>query len=216
MKRSIASLFVVAMVCGLHSPSSATDWDGAYLGAHLGGSLADFDWWFRPLPGGSPNNQVNHDGSGLLAGAQIGYDWQIGSWVVGINAEAAKAHVQGSARCPGRSWSCESDAQWVGSAKARFGYSFSDVLLYTTGGVGFSKLEAVSQRGSDRGEIDRTHAGWVIGGGVEYSITEQWSVKGEFLHYDFTDRPYQRANNDIIVDTGYRLNNVTIGVNRRF
>lgn len=194
----------------------AGDWSGAHVGAHIGGGHGDFDWWFRPLPGGSPNNQADHDGVGLTGGVQAGYDWQFEAWVVGVSADISASHVQGSARCPGRSWSCESDAQWLGSVRGRIGYSVSDILLYTTGGVAASRLEAVSQNGFDRGELSKNHAGWVAGVGAEYAVSEAWSLKAEYLHYDFAERPYQKGSNPITVDTGFKLNTLTFGINRRF
>lgn len=194
--------------------ASAEDWNGFYLGSHIGGGWGQFDWRFRPLAGGSSDTEADHNGVGLQGGVQAGYNRQKGNWVVGAEIDMSLGAIRGSDRCPGASWSCESDAQWFGAAKGKIGYSVSSVLLYATAGAGVAHMEAASDNGTDRQETEKGHLGWVAGLGAEYALGSAWSIRSEYLHYDFSDRAYR--NGGIVVDTGFRLDTITIGINRRF
>jgi outer membrane immunogenic protein len=92
---------------------------------------------------------------------------------------------------------------WLGSARARFGYFFNPALLfYGTGGLayggGFADIATFGLHWHPQDPIGhpdnpvlpawdsraRVRAGWIAGGGFEWSFAPQWSVKSEALYYD--------------------------------
>ena len=57
-------------------------WTGFYVGTHLGYGWSDVDWQET-----GPAFNGSHDGSGVLAGGQIGYNWQAGRFVYGVEGD---------------------------------------------------------------------------------------------------------------------------------
>lgn len=156
---------------------------------------------------------------GFFGGGQVGYDYQFGnSFVVGVEADLQGAGIQGRQGFVGAAstsftdvGSCsdgcidtvtslvqnEKSINWIGTARARFGYLVTPTLLvYGTGGLAYGGVSAqtsISQStgghtvlispGSD-GHISSARLGWTIGGGLEWLFFRSWSVKVEGLYYD--------------------------------
>ena len=84
------------------------DWTGLYLGAFGGVSTGDFKYEAGPT-GGDPLGGIDISGGGFIGGAQVGYDWQIGNWVIGGVADAFAAllnFIEESRRCAARRYRC--------------------------------------------------------------------------------------------------------------
>ena len=149
MRRSALIAAALLSIAGFVGPASAADlaarpytkappapagfynWTGFYIGANGGygwGSASSY-----AIPGGIP---TSHDPSGGLAGGQIGYNWQTGPWVYGLEADGDWANIRGSALCPVPVASCASDTRALASFRGRLGWATGPVLLYGTGGFG--------------------------------------------------------------------------------
>jgi outer membrane immunogenic protein len=110
----------------------------------------------------------------LLGGVQAGYNWQVGSWVLGIEGDFNFAE----------------NINYLASARGRLGWALGDWLFYGTGGVAFidsdNDFVVVSAEdglvGFTNGKSD---AGFVVGGGIDYKITPHLSLGLEGLYYDF-------------------------------
>jgi len=94
---------------------------------------------------------------GFQIGGQVGVNYQFAGGFV-IGAEGDGSYVD---------WG---GTNGIGTVRLRGGYAFDRFLAYATGGAAFDN-----------------DVGWVAGGGVEYALTDAWSVGVEFLHYDINN-----------------------------
>jgi opacity protein-like surface antigen len=112
---------------------------------------------------------------------------------------------------------------FYGDVTGRLGYSFGSALVYAKGGFAFFDGDAFldNHLGGLGGGRARTSdfTGWTAGGGLEYLLREGWSVKLEYLHFDFGE---QDAVLHTLADGNFRYSNeltadtLTVGVNYHF
>ena len=152
-------------------------WTGFYVGGNLG-------WGWRDsnndpviltgpgVPGGLEGGTLlfgNSNDATFTGGGQIGYNYQIGSWVIGAEADIQGINNDNNANVvfiPGPGFAggdfvpgeFENGADWWGSVRLRAGVAFDRVLVYATGGLAYTE--------------DNT--GWALGGGVEWAMPVNW------------------------------------------
>lgn len=189
----LAPVVPIAPVPAIH------DWSGFYVGLHAGGIFTDeFDNSpVNPGPGG--------DASGLIAGAQAGYNWQFGSWVLGAEADISSIDLEGSAPVG----SFEEDV--MGTLRLRAGFAFDRVLVYATAGAAFTHVDAtLTGFGSD----DDVAVGVALGAGADVAVWRNVSVRGEYL---YADVPEQSLNTGGVTTVGGSDNHIgRVGVNLHF
>jgi outer membrane immunogenic protein len=157
-------------------------WTGFYAGIN-GGYAWGQSSWSDPAVGA---NSGNFNTSGGLVGGQLGYNWQTGAFVLGIETDADWLNAKGSTAGLGGVCAsdgggvCKTQQNWLGTTRARFGYAFDRWLPYITGGVAYGDIQAVQPTST----TSTTNAGWTAGAGVEYGIDRNWSAKLEYLHID--------------------------------
>jgi outer membrane immunogenic protein len=146
------------------------DWTGFYAGLNGG-----YGWGDSKFTGAGANTSPE----GALLGGTIGYNYQWGSTVFGVETDLAWSNVKGSTGCT--FGSCETKNDWLGTTRLRLGYAFDRFMPYVTGGAAYGDVKArVPGVGSD----SDTKVGWTVGGGAEYAFTPNWSVKAEYLYVD--------------------------------
>ncbi len=164
---------------------------------------------------------ASHSGSGAFGGVQAGYNVQNGAWVFGGEADLSYADIEGDTACPGPAFSCNSDISWLGSVRGRAGYAFDNLLLYGTAGLGFGSVRietvetaggAVPPSGTPVNGERKTRVGWTVGAGAEMAFSDAWSVKGEYLYYDFGRSTYV-VDNGLEVSARTRAHTFKVGVN---
>jgi outer membrane immunogenic protein len=163
------------------SSAPAPIWTGLYVGANGAISIA---------PDGTSN--------GFIGGAQIGFNYQMGHWVVGIEADMSYDRFLTS------TVTSEASTAWVGSVRPRLGYAMGPLMFYGTGGLAYAnpELSTLTSSGAD------FRLGWVAGAGIEYGLNPNMSVRLEYLH---TDLSPSTNNSDHLTDDVVRL-----GINFRF
>jgi outer membrane immunogenic protein len=191
-------------------PPAAFTWDGFYLGGQIGGGRAT-DKMSQTDPF-DPTMQLGHaslGASGIIGGAHAGYNWQFGSIVTGLEGDFEGTSLSKSSNClevgftfaSGPGSNCDQSADysykialpWQGSARARLGYAFGNVLVYGTGGVAIADVSTRYASSSStpmaafKGaqSFDQTKVGATIGAGVEYAIDANWSARAEYRFSDF-------------------------------
>ncbi len=153
-------------------------WAGFYIGINGGGAWGNYDYDFQP-----PN--VGHDLSGGLVGGQLGYNWEYGPLVFGLETDLDWAGISGSNACPNPGFSCNAKVDWLGTTRGRLGYSFNGGwLAYVTGGAAYGNVRRESTGPASSLSQDNTHVGWTVGGGLEYGFARNWSVRAEYLYVD--------------------------------
>lgn len=152
------------------------DWSGFYLGLNGGGSWGTSRYHF-----GGPGPAAVGTAGGTVGGT-IGANYQIGHLVFGLEGDVDGAAVKGSSNCSVAGFPCSSQADWLGTVRGRIGYAFDRFMPYVTGGAAFSDLKVT---GPGFGASGSDQAGWTVGGGIEYALSNKWTIKLEYLHVDF-------------------------------
>jgi len=140
----------------------------------------------------------------VSAGVFAGYDYQIGRAVVGVEGDynrvfgSNESHIsEDQYPGPGGIWSLKS--RWNASIRGRLGFLATDrALVYGTAGVAFSRFDL---RGGVENTIDDfyeiypnfgagdigggTRVGWTAGGGLQYALDANWSMRGEYRYTDY-------------------------------
>jgi outer membrane immunogenic protein len=170
------------------APPTSWGWTGLYLGGQLGYGGDAVRWGnvgasplFSPL--GSETHEHN---SGVIGGGQIGYNFQTGNVVFGLEGSLSAADFSGtmsSPYAPGTGiWS--SRANWLSTVTGRVGYSFGQLLPYVKGGFATANLDTTLQNAGAFAQSSSQHYGWTAGAGVEYKLTSKWSMGLEYLYSD--------------------------------
>ena len=143
--------------------------------------------------------------TGITGGGEIGCNFQSGAFVYGVEGDWEYTGLSANrtatslglgnggnpAIVPGaitESWK----SSWLATVRGRAGFAVDRVLFYGTGGVALANVKYFDQNcfgapaapSCNTGTISNTRAGWVAGGGVEWAVSGNWSIKGEFLHVD--------------------------------
>lgn len=187
------------------------DWSGFYIGAQAGygwGESKHF-WDF------GPEETNNYTIDGFVGGGTFGYNFQIDQIVLGAEADISYADIDGSGDTSG-GWGCGSgcytEVKWYGTVRGRLGFAFDNFLPYVTGGYAFGKAGAGFEDDNDNNGTD-TIDGYTVGGGLEYGVTENISLKAEYLYVDLGDFVFQK---DEDWKSEAKFNVVRGGVNWRF
>src|SRR5262249_30367957 len=103
----------------------------------------------------------------------------------------AQMTIGGAPFAPGNNYIFDRDVRWLASIRGRFGYAADRWLLYVTGGGAWGQIEHTVGPifGTTYGPVsgNDTRSGWVIGGGLEYAFTNNWTGRIEYLFYDLQD-----------------------------
>ena len=164
------------------------DWSGFYIGANGGWGSSHNCWTALSAPGlGIPAVNASegcHDATGGIVGGQVGYRWQSGAWVFGVEAQGDWADLRGSntsivlAPFVNRS---KIDA--LGLFTGQVGYAWNNVLWYVKGGAAVTndKYEGLNP-GVVFDRATETRWGGAVGTGLEFGFAPNWSAAVEYDH----------------------------------
>jgi len=152
-------------------------WTGLYVGLNAGvGWANNTNVFISDTRFGSSSLSVGSD-AGFVGGGQIGYNFQTGAFVFGVETDIQYADLSSKANWSGYSYSFNGGgSQYFGTVRARVGYAFDRVLVYVTGGLAYGGLNTNWWGGNN------SNTGWTLGGGVEYAFTNNWTAKIEGLY----------------------------------
>jgi outer membrane immunogenic protein len=157
------------------APVMLSDWAGLYVGLAGGYGFGDTSFDAAPVVDGKPK--------GGLFGGYGGYNWQYGSWVLGVESDFSAADLKAT---PVPGFTEKTDE--LASSRVRVGYVvLPSLLAYGTGGAGYGHTEITEfgGRGGGSTSIDINQFGWVAGAGLEYKVWGSFIARAEYLHYDF-------------------------------
>jgi outer membrane immunogenic protein len=168
------------------------DWSGFYIGAN-GGWGSSRKCWDNVTPAGVfVGNEGCHDATGGVAGGQLGYRWQAGAWVFGVEGQGDWADLRGrniSQLAP--AVNNESRIGAFGLFTGQVGYAFNNVLLYVKGGAAvtdnkyssfFPVGNVFAAAGVPFNQASDTRWGGTVGAGIEIGFAPHWSVALEYDH----------------------------------
>jgi outer membrane immunogenic protein len=165
-------------------PPPAFSWSGVYLGGQVG-----YGWGTTSVrdPGGSaPNLSQN----GVIGGVHIGYNYQVSQFVFGLEGDVNGADIRDSNSFNALNYSVRENID--ASIRGRVGYAFDRVLIYATGGGAYGSFHTGFNDGVTFDSFNSGRVGWTVGGGLEYAIDNNWSVRAEYRYTDYgstTDFP---------------------------
>lgn len=166
------------------------DWTGFYIGLHAGVADPEFGGVFDsndPVSGQVFGDDIT--ALGATVGGQVGYLHHFANdIVVGVEIDGSAAFADGDAGSddPGELMSGELD--FLASARLRAGYAIYDVMPYVTGGVAVAGYETtVADDSGSSASFSETVFGGVVGGGVEFLLDDQVTLRGEMLYYIMDD-----------------------------
>jgi outer membrane immunogenic protein len=178
----------------VNQPLNAYSWAGPYLGGNLG-----YAW-------GSVDNNPTKP-SGFEIGAQVGYNWQTGPWVFGVEGDLEATGASDTASDRFAFWKFSNP--WFGTVRGRAGYAFNNVLFYGTAGLAFGELDGETFQSLSE---SHTTLGWTVGVGAEVGLAQNWTAKIEYLYVDLADQNFSITS----VPNGYRFGLVRAGLNWHF
>jgi outer membrane immunogenic protein len=258
MKRALLGLVAIgALIAG---PAMAADmgmplkapppavmpaplWTGWYIGANIGGSFgtvtqtASFP---ATIPPTSPFGSASSDLDGVIGGGQIGYNWQTGNWVLGIEADIQGSSERSSSSQTGTgsisiigvglfpfsdTLAMTEKLDWLGTVRGRLGVTAGpNWLLYATGGLAYGGLDTDTTLTvgavSAVNNFSTTRAGWTVGAGIEGWLGHNWTAKVEYLYVDlgsFTNTfTGLSVITPVVLTTHVTDNIVRVGLNYHF
>ena len=237
------------------APSApAWSWTGFYAGvnAGYGSGIADSSLatnaieatFVGPLPlAPNPLPGTLHP-NGFTGGGQVGYNYQFGSLVAGLETDLSYAGFDKTDSATGPftiggtlTTKIQSKLDWFGTVRARLGVLPTDnLLLYATGGLAYGGVRTTTTASNmpgfnctgpngsiycGAGSTSGTSIGWTAGGGFEYALARQWTVKAEYLYLDLGSRSVTFSDLDLpggtlTANTGFKAQIVRGGLNYRF
>jgi outer membrane immunogenic protein len=204
------------------------NWTGFYIGGHLGWARVDLSESVVAAPAGFGTGTVSGRDDGFLFGGQIGFNYQINQFVIGVEGTLSGVDIGSSGTivttAGGTTFTTTgtTNVDWIATLAARFGVAFGNTLLYAKAGVAWMDWSSTATGTTTTGGLvttvgtvsgGRTETGYVLGAGVEYGFTPNWSAKLEYNFLDFgTER---RTAGGFTVDNDLTTHLVKAGINYR-
>jgi outer membrane immunogenic protein len=178
---SLAALMGTAAAADLPRPApqpyykapafvQAYNWTGFYIGVNGGGGFGRSTW----------DRTGSFNTSGGLVGGTLGYNYQMGQAVLGVEGDIDWANINGTttAACP---LGCKTSDHWLSTVRGRLGYAADRFMPFVSGGAAFGDIRATTPGFSG---ATNTNAGWTIGAGLEFAFAGNWTAKAEYLYVD--------------------------------
>jgi outer membrane immunogenic protein len=146
------------------------NWTGFYIGVNGGGGFGSSNW----------DSTGSRNVSGGLIGGTVGYNYQFGQVVAGVEGDVDWSDINGSTNnsCP---FGCKTSNSWLATVRGRLGYAADRFMPYITGGAAFGNIRASATGFPD---TSSDQSGWTIGAGLEAALAPNWSAKVEYLFVD--------------------------------
>jgi outer membrane immunogenic protein len=212
MRRLQCALLATIAAIGFVSIASAADmpvkapaaaplynWAGFYVGVNGGygwsGDVGAITYTNSAAQTFTSTGSTFNDKGGF-GGGQIGYNWQMGHIVYGLEADiqaaSIKSDISGGVTGFGDLYVGTRKLNYFGTARGRIGYAFDRTLLYATGGFVYGRVQTdvVRTTGLPTNWVvsSTDNAGYVVGAGAEYAFAPAWSVKAEYQYLNFGSR----------------------------
>lgn len=199
------------------------NWTGFYAGGFAGGAEGRENWTFNNGAAVEPRF------GGYLLGGQAGYNYQMGTWVIGVEGELGGSDASGGSSCPNLFlFTCETDVNWLASVTGRLGYAWGRSLFFVKGGLAAGEVAATTSfntgsqpnifgpplGGSPVFTDKHDLIGWTVGTGAEFALAQNWSVVGDWMYYDLgSDTFVTPASSETVEAHG---NTARVGINYHF
>jgi outer membrane immunogenic protein len=190
------------------APEVKFDWSGAYIGASAGGIFSHSSGakttgtpaFLTLVPTFAPGS-LDTTKSGFIGGGQLGYNVQNGGLVFGAEADISFTDQKRTTSFTGAvipglataiTTTAATDLKYLATLRGRIGVTPTDhLLIYATGGLAFGDVRTSGSVVADAnpalrwdGQTSKTQVGWALGAGGEFALTQNITLRGEYLYYD--------------------------------
>ena len=180
-------------------PAPVYSWTGWYVGVNIGYSVSDnrstLTSFVNPVIGLDNAESYKISPDGILGGVQLGYNWQAGSFLFGVEGDiqatgqkdsvcVLQCTIDGTVRA-----TIDQKLPWLATVRGRLGLVVDRSLLYFTGGGAFGQVKTSITEVDGAAFVttvseSKTKSGWTVGGGIESALTGNWTAKIEYLYVD--------------------------------
>lgn len=169
---------------------AAYDWSGFYVGANGGYGSSSNCWALNQVGTVSLGTVPDgcHDATGGVAGGQVGYRWQTGVLVAGLEGQGNWADLRGSSLSAalGSTVTNQTKIDAFSLFTGQFGYAWNNTLLYVKSGLAVTdnKYQGITTATATAFDAaSETRVGYSAGVGLEYGFTPNWSLAVEYDHF---------------------------------
>jgi outer membrane immunogenic protein len=251
MRIAFASTAVLALFLGATVPAQAGgsmkdsyvapafSWTGFYVGGHAGlgtGQTTGRPESINGTPLAGPLGaaiasffSTDYDMSGAVYGAHVGYNYQTGSTVFGIEASYSGSSISGNS-ASGIILNSDRELDWLATVTGRIGYAMGRSLVYAKGGIAWGEVSTgVGIGGFTNFDGGETHVGWTAGAGFEHALSNNVTFRIEYAHIDLGSETHSLANTGVFgipalppgtINIGDKVDakfdTVTIGISYKF
>ncbi len=176
-------------------------WTGFYVGANAGYGFGNVNAGTFALARTVSIGDID----GFVGGGQIGYNYQIGQIVLGVEADIQGADLKAS-----NGFGDRIKTEYFGTVRGRVGFAFDRFMPYITGGWAYGNVKTTI---AGIGSSDTSHTGgYAVGAGLEYAFTNNWTAKVEYLYVDLGEKNFRATG----VKVGTDFSVVGAGLNNKF
>jgi outer membrane immunogenic protein len=218
----------------VYTPAPVWSWTGFYIGGNVGAGWGTTEANLTSVSIGGTSFVDNlpidqNSRSGFLGGGQIGYNYQFGWAVIGVEGDFSGLDVQGTTPCVFGEFSCSGNSHWLGTVSGRIGGVVGDrTLIYVKGGAAWMNTTHSLNPSSEESFLGGTSAnatpvGGLLGLGVEYAFSPNWSAFVEYDYIQFQNQNIGFASREFFgpgavanVNIQDKLSIAKIGVNYKF
>lgn len=166
------------------------NWAGVFVGGTFGYGIGRNDSTFVVPAAGAETfflSPRGFDGGGI-----VGYNWQFGSWVVGLDADFQGSTGRGYLTGVANGSTIDQTLPWFGTVRGRAGYAVGPALFYATAGGAFGEFkDSIVQPAGAAASFSHGKSGFAVGGGIENKLDifgllgPNWTTRTEYLFLDF-------------------------------
>jgi len=176
-------------------------WTGFYAGVNAGYAFGNVNAGAFALARTVRIGDID----GITGGGQIGYNYQVGQFVLGLEADLQAADLKAS-----NAFGDRVRTDYYGTVRARVGVAFDRFMPYVTGGWAYGNVKTTI---AGIGSTDKSHTGgYAVGAGLEYAFTNNLTAKVEYLYVDLGEKSV--FNTGVKVGTDFSV--VRAGLNYKF
>lgn len=150
-------------------------WTGFYVGANAGYAF------------GNMGGNLFGDTDGFIGGGQVGYNYQFGQIVAGLEADFQFSDINNGPSARGVGFIQKGEIEHYGTVRGRIGYAVDRFLPYFTAGFAYADAKATLAPGVTLNGLNsdsNTLYGYTLGAGLEYAFTNNLTAKIEYNYVD--------------------------------
>lgn len=192
-------------------------WTGLYAGGQIGYSWGSERTRFAALNGAFATS-YSYDTDSVVGGGHVGFNYQLGSFVVGVEGDVEAVGSDGSFADAFARGGVKRD--WQASVRGRLGFAMDRFMIYATGGVSFTEFDQhfFDPATGGRDSTQTSRSGWTAGAGVSYAFTDHLIAGVEYRYTDYGrfDRNARNAFLGLATDHDSTLHTVRTSLSYKF